>query len=227
MGFEALVTSPPAAAKESLKWVAAKPLSRLESGAATAIAQTLQTDGPARVGLRELALRPQREVRWLALRCLGYVGQFHDMVGALNDPTHRLDWTDYIEQLCDAIARDSGSAVAVRQALTEQYPQHATELYRMLWGYTDEDLQSGSDKELVDGLDSDLLAVRVLSIWNLTKLTGLGKIYQPEQNAAKRKQATQRWRERLKANEIRLKTPEEKVGATARENAAEMTAEPQ
>ena len=227
MGFEALVTSPPAAAKESLKWVAAKPLSRLESGAATAIAQTLQTDGPARVGLRELALRPQKEVRWLALRCLGYVGQFHDMVGALNDPTHRLDWTDYIEQLCDAIARDSGSAVAVRQALTEQYPQHATELYRMLWGYTDEDLQSGSDKELVDGLDSDLLAVRVLSIWNLTKLTGLGKIYQPEQNAAKRKQATQRWRERLKANEIRLKTPEEKVGATARENAAEMTAEPQ
>jgi hypothetical protein len=227
MGFDALLTSPPVAAKESPKWIVARPLTRLENGAATALAQTLQTDGPARVGLRELVLRPQKEVRWLAQRCLGYVGQFHDMVGALNDPARKLEWTDYIEQLCDAVARDSGSAVAVRQAITEQYPQHAAELYRMFWGYTDEDLQSGSDRELVDGLDSDQLAIRVMSIWNLTKATGLGKIYQPEQTAARRKQAAQRWRERLKANEIRLKASEEKVGAAARENAIETPPEPQ
>jgi hypothetical protein len=232
MGFDAASASPPVAAKDIPKWVAAKPLSRLDAGASKAIEQTLQTDGPARVGLKELTSRPQKEVRWLALRCLGYLGQFHDMVAALNDPAHKLEWADYIEQLCDAVARDSGSAAAVRQAIEEQYPQYATELCRMLWGYSDEDLQGGSDRELVDGLDSELLPVRVLSIWNLTKVTGLGKftggVYQPDQTAAKRKQATQRWRERLKANpsEIRIRTLEERAGLPARENPAEMPAEP-
>ncbi len=222
ISFDAQITSPAMAVKEAPKWVSADMIPQLDRRASATIAQSLPSDQPARVKLLELTLRPQKEVRWLALRCLGYVGQFHEMVSALNDPLHRLDWPDYVEQLCEAVARDSASAAAVRQALEKQYPDQAAPMYRMLWGYTDDDLQGGSDKDLVNGLDDDLLAVRVLSICNLTKVTGLGKIYQPEQPAAKRKQATERWRQRLKANEIRVKTPEEKVGATARENAAEM-----
>ena len=73
---------------------------------------------------------------------------------------------------------------------------------------------------MVKGLDDDTLAVRVLSFWNLRELTGLGLFYRPEQTVLKRQQPTLRWRQRLDAGEIHLKTPEEKAGAAAAENVA-------
>ena len=140
------------------------------------------------------------------------------MLAALNDPAHKLDWSDfYVDRLREAVGRDAESAEAVRMALETQYPQQAAELYRMLWGYSDRDLQSGEDANLVRGLDDDTLAVRVLSYWNLKDVTGMGASYEPAQTAARRQQPIRRWRQRLDAKEIRLKTPEEKAGAAAEE----------
>ena len=70
-------------------------------------------------------------------------------------------------------------------ALEKQYPQQAAELYRMLWRYTDKQLEfgddgkGGEDAKLVRALDDDLLAVRVLSYANLKEITGKGEIYRP------------------------------------------------
>ena len=179
------------------------------------MAQALAGEKPekaARLGLLELATsRPQREVRWLALRSLGYLGRFAEMVAALDDPAHKLDWQDYyVEELRAAVARDPETAAAVRLALERRYPQQAADLYRMLWGYSDKDLQAGEDAKLVRGLDDDSLAVRRLSFWNLREITGLGLFYDPEQPAARRQAAVRAWRQRLEAKEIRLKTAEEK-----------------
>ena len=196
----------------------------LDRRASAALAKELPTDRLAAFGLLELsASRPQKEVKWLAVRCLGYVGQFRDMVAALNDPARRLEWPEYVDQLRDAVARDSESAAAVRQALEKQYPQQATLLYRMLWGYSNKNLEDGADKDLVSALESDTLAVRVLSFRTLFGLTGLGLYYQPEQTAAKRLQSTVQWQRRQKKGEIRLKTHEEKAGAAAEENVAPST----
>ena len=225
VGFDGSLVSPPMAVKELPKWVAGDSIVQLDRRASLTLAQTLQTDRPARVGLLELTARPQREVRSLALRCLGYLGQFHEMVVAMNDPTHKPDWTEYVEQLYEAVARGPESAAAVRQTLEKQYPQQAAALYRLLWGYSDDNLQAGSDRDLVNGLDDELLALRRLSIWNLQRVTGIGRIYQPEQTAKQRQPAVQRWEQRLKAKEIRLKTPEERAGASARESVSEMPAE--
>jgi hypothetical protein len=146
-------------------------------------------------------------------------------VKALNDPARKFDWSDfYIDQLREAVARDLDSAAAVRLALEKQYPQQAADLYRMLWGYTEKDLQAGADKDLVKALEDDTLAVRVLGYWNLRDLTGMGASYKPEQTAAKRQQPIRRWRQRLEAGEIRLKTPEEKAGAAAEEGVAPLPA---
>jgi hypothetical protein len=221
IAFNAGVTSEAAIAKELPAWIAAMPISALDRRASAAIAQALPSDRLARLGLLELATsRPQKEVRWLALRCLGCIGQHHDMVAALNDAAHKLEWPEYIEQLREAVNRDADSAKTVRMALEKQYPQQSNELYRMLWGYTDKDLQAGADQELVKSLDDELLAVRVLGYWNLKDLTGLGASYRPEQTAAKRQQPIRRWRDRLEVGEIRLKTAEEKAGAAAREDVA-------
>jgi len=220
LGFDAELTSAPVAIKELPKWITAEPIGVLDHRASAAISQALRTDLPARLGLLELADHRQKEVRWLALRCMGYIGQFHPMVVVLNDQARKPDWPDYIDQLREAVARDAESAAAVREALEKQYPQQAADLYRMLWGYTDKDLQGGEDFNLVKALDDENLPVRLLSFWNLKDITGLGLFYRPEQTAAKRQQPLLRWRQRLDAKEIRIKSAEEKAGAAAGENTA-------
>ena len=212
LSFDGELTAAPVAGKQLPPWIVAEPMTPLDGLASPAIAKALPTDQVARVSLLELATsRPQKEVKWLSLRCLGYVGQFRDMVAALGDAAHKLDWPDYIDELRAAVARDAETAAAVRLALETQYPARDPEredsLYRMLWGYTNKDLKDGKDAKLVNALDdNDVLAARVLAIWNLKDVTGLGGLYyRPEDSAAKRMSPTQRWRQRLKAKEIRLK----------------------
>lgn len=208
LSFDANLTSPPAETKELPPWIESLPLGALDRRASASIAEALPSDRLARVGLMELAVsRPQREVKWLALRCLGYVGQFDDMALALDDSANKLLWSDYVDELRAAVGRDPESAAAVRLALEKQFPQQAGALYRMLWGYTNQDLQAGLDTALVRALDDDLLAVRVLAYWNLRDITGQGAAYQPELPAARRQQSVRRWRQRLDAKEIRY--PEE------------------
>ncbi len=224
LNFDANLTSAPTDARELPPWIEGSTISPLDRRASVAIAEALPTDRLTRVSLMELEVsRPQKEVKWLALRCLGYLGQFDDVVLALNNEANKLVWSDYIDELRAAVGRDAESAAAVRLALEKQFPQQAADLYRMLWGYTNQDLQNGnppSDRTLVAGLDDDLLAMRVLSYWNLRDITGQGAAYQPEQPAARRAQAVRRWRQRLEAKEIRYadepkagerKAPEKKL----------------
>ena len=218
VSFNGPLTSMPAESTDLPSWITSDSPSPSDRRASPAIAQltALPTDRLARLELMQLATsRPQKEVKWLAFRCLASMGHYRDLVAALNDRERRLDWPEYLDVLCESVARDKESAAAVRKAIEQQYPQQAAELYRMLWGYSDKDLKGGEDVKLVKGLrDETSLAVRVLSWWNLWKLTGMGGwSYRPEQPAARRQQPTVRWEQRLKAGEIRLKTPEEKAAA--------------
>ncbi len=206
------------ASKEMPRWITVEPISALDRRASIAIAAALPTDRLSRLGLLELTTtRPQKEVKWLALRCLSHIGQYRDLVTALNDAARKPDWPDYIDQLREAVARDAESAAGVRVAIEKQYPQQAEVLYRMLWGYSNKDLAAGEDAKLVKALDDETLAVRVLGFWNLKDLTGVGLFYRPEQTALKRQQPMLRWRQRLDAQEIRMKTAEEKANAEAGE----------
>ena len=191
-------------------WITAdvsETVSLLDRRAAPVIEQALPVDRSVNLSLRELADHRKEEVRWLAQRCLAEVDYFSPMVVVLNDASRKLDWPDYIEQLRAGIARDPKSAAAVRTALEKQYGQTAPELYRMLWGYTQDGLKAGDAGDLVGYLDSDNLALRVLSFWNLKDITGLGLFYRPEFTAAKRKQPVQKWKDRVGSGEIWAKPP--------------------
>jgi hypothetical protein len=217
LSFRGKIALPTAKGADLPPWISFEPIGQLDRRASGAISQSLGCERPARLGLLELMARPQKEVRWLSLRCLGYVGYFHDLVAALNDSAHKLDWPDYVDELRVAVARDADTAAAVRADLENQYPQQAAALYRMLWGYTDEDLSSGEDANLVRALDDDMLAVRVLAIWNLKDITGLaGQYYRPEDTAARRQQPKRRLEERLRAGEIRVRSGDEKLRPAAR-----------
>ena len=149
LGFRGKIALPPAQAKDLPPWIAAEPIGQLDRWASPAVSQSLSTERPARLGLLEPMTRPQKDVRWLSLRCLAYVGYFHNLVAAMNDSAHKLVWEEYIDELHAAVARDSDTAAAVRLELESQYPQQAAMLYRMLWGYTDDDLANGKDANLV------------------------------------------------------------------------------
>ena len=153
MAFDAQVTGTPVAGKELPKWIAAdgalkgpmSPKEQLDRRASPLIAQSLPTDQPARIKLLELVTsRPQWEVKWLSLRCLAYVGQFHDMLVALNDVAQKPHWLDYIDALRvggrsrfgDGRGGPHGTGKAVSATGRRTVP-HALALHRQATGIGD------------------------------------------------------------------------------------------
>ena len=194
--------------KETPNWITRNPVSDKDMRAALWISQVLPADRPASLRLMELTEARQIENRCLAARCLGYLGQFDSMTTALNNKEFHREWFDYVEQLREAIARGPETAVQIRQSLEKQYMNDAPALYRMLWGYTDKDLEDGDDARLVKCLDHELPVFRVLAFWNLRDITHQGLSYQPEvEPAPKRFAAVQRWQRQLETGRIRSSVP--------------------
>jgi hypothetical protein len=202
--------TPLGAEKDLPKWLTANTVNELDQRAAQSVSQALPADRAASLGLMELTEDRRKEIRWLATRCLGYLGHFDPMTAALNDADFRGEWPDYFDQLKEAIARGPETAAAIRQSLEKQYGNDSAALYRMLWGYTDKDLEDGEDVRLVNFLEHEVLAFRVLAFWNLADITHLRLFYHPEATAARRLQSLQQWQRQQKLGRIRFHVPEGK-----------------
>lgn len=186
-------------------WIEVATISLLDQRASTTVEKELETNRPVLLTFRELAEHRQREVRSLAQRCLATIGDFQLMVAALDDPEQKAVWADYVEQLRAAVQRSPLAAAQVRGAIERVYggPAKAAagaSLYELLWRYQPEGLTADDAARLVDYLEHETLAVRVLAYWNLKNITGLGLYYRPEDPAARRDPAVGKWRERLRAS---------------------------
>ncbi|HET6884281.1 MAG TPA: hypothetical protein VFI31_29280, partial [Pirellulales bacterium] len=99
-----------------------------------------------------------------------------------------------------ALARGPKTAVIMRESLeAARGKERGGQLYRMLWGYTAEQLRDGAAAQLVEWLDAPELDFRVLSFWNLHHITGLGLYYQPADPEKQRRSAIQRWKQKLES----------------------------
>ena len=185
------------AANDLPKWLFNDDVSLLDRRAAPTIETALQVNRPVVLSLRELADHRQREVGWLAVRSLGYVGEFDAMVAILNSPDSKNVPDEYIAQLQLAVDRGPATAAMVRKALEKQYGQDGHALYRMLWGYSEKQIDGGQGEQLVSYLESDFLAFRVLAFYILEKLTGVKYSYRPYDPPSKRQVAVARWKDRL------------------------------
>ena len=193
----------PLAMESSPDWIIADS-SPLDRSASSALEEELGRERPLGLGLKELAEHRKKEVRRLAIRCLGHIGRFDQMVAVLNDPAQRLSRADYINDLCAALSRGPRVAADVRQAFDRQYGPDGADLYRLLWRFTDEQLQKEkADEMLVECLEHNLLAYRALGFWNLQTITGMSLYYKPEEAVNKRQQSVRSWRGRLKTGDIR------------------------
>ena len=166
------------------KWVTSEALPEIEHFAIGTIEPLLLVDRPVSLTLREVVPHRRREVRSLAIRSLCHLDSFEAAITALNDPAEKGDWSSYIEELrqpCAQPRNRRSSADHLRAPPALRWPA----LYRMLWGYSLDDLKSGADHDLVKGLSDDSLDFRELSIWNLMNITGLANFaYYPADLAA-------------------------------------------
>jgi hypothetical protein len=215
LGGPAAPEAQPLQNKDLPKWIEPESLKDLDQRGRMVVAQSLQVGRPAEMGLKELADDRRLEVKRLARRCLACLGDFGPVVAALDDADQRQYWyepsTGYVEQLRDAIARGPKTAAAVREAMERRFgPEEAAALYRMLWGYTNKNLEDGADLKLVQALEHEKLAFRVLSFWNLKDITGMGRYYRPADTAAQRRHPVAEWKKYREQGKIRIHSDEEK-----------------
>ncbi len=177
-------------------WISGDELSAADRGAARGVDESLAPNKSAGLQLRELAAARRREVRTLAIRGLVHLGDYDPSITALNDPDLRHSWQGIMDELQEAIALSPETAARVEAAFDKQRgAADGKALYRMLWGYTTTDLQSGADRELIDALNrDDALDFRVLAFLNLQELFGATYSYRPEDIKIKRNTPYNRWK---------------------------------
>jgi hypothetical protein len=184
-------------------WIRLDERTPVEKRASVDVEESLAEDRPIGLGLKELAGDRRIEVSSLAVQCLADIGDFDSFVTSLNDASQRAAWNAQIEALRDAIDRSPATAKDVHDALVRHRgPDKGEELYRMLWGYSLDQLQAGSAALLVKYLDHDELDFRVLSFWNLNHITGAQHYYRPEYSAAKRQQYVAKWKQKLDSGQL-------------------------
>jgi len=124
--------------------------------------------------------------------------------GILADVKQKAFWPEHFAALVSAIDRGPQSAGVVREAINQMDAAEAAAIYRLLWLFSNPQLEAGGDELLVTSLDSPNMTVRVLAAENLRRITGTTLFFKPENNTAPRRSSDiKKWETRLKKQDIR------------------------
>lgn len=189
---------------ESPEWIedrSVKPIDRSASLLLQGIVD-VDSDRPLNVTLQEATKDRRVEVRALAARCLAAIGEFEPILRELGDSNQSSYWQGEFDALHQALNRSPETAAKVRETLGLVRAGDAKELYRLLWGYSEEQLQKGDAAHLVRYLDSDQIDIRVLAHLNLIAITGASGFFRPERPPAQMKSQISGWKERLNKGTI-------------------------
>jgi len=188
-------------------WVDGQGLTDTDRRASIELRSHLTTDRPLSLSLLEKTEFRQIEVRVLACRCLSSMGSFEPILAALDDESHHAYWHGHYDTLQAALARDRESAAAVLAAVETAHAESADGIFRLLWGYSHQQLEAGADHDVVDFLENETMIARVLARENLRRITGKTLQYRPEQTPEQEKSKIMRWRRDLEGGLIRYKSP--------------------
>ncbi|NMC20677.1 MAG: hypothetical protein GYA33_09690, partial [Thermogutta sp.] len=169
----------------------------LEENALKVLADALSGDAkPPLLVLEELSGDRRQEVAWLAQRTLAFLRYPRPLWRALDDPAAKARWTQTIEQLLTLVRQSAQSAAAVRASAEAEFGERGPLLYALLWKYG-ATLDNAQAAELIQLLEHDHLAVRVLAFWNLRRVTGVTLNYEPNAVPVERQRAVRLWKTRL------------------------------
>ncbi len=190
-------TQPSVGADMSLEANARKGLMGLLAGGD----QTLE------MALREATSFRQSEVAALAGQTLLELGKgdvYFDGVGILNQRKQRAYWPDHFLALERVVDQGGESAAQLRDSIQRMDSANGESIMRLLTGYSQQQLTDGGDLELVEFLDSPSMAVRVLAIENLQRISDIRNYYPAhEENAVRREPYIRKWMVRQDKGTIR------------------------
>jgi hypothetical protein len=189
------------------KWVAGRDLSGIDNRASDSLETYLTSDRPLSLSLLEKTEFRQTEVEALSCRCLASLDTFEPILSALNDEKHHSYWHSHYDALRVALARHRESAAAVLAALEKDQADGAERIFRLLWGYSPEQLETGEAKNLVSFLEHETMIARVLALENLRRITGKTLLFRPEEPPGEETRKVNNWRRDLDAGLIRYNSP--------------------
>jgi hypothetical protein len=172
----------------------------------------IDTTRPLTLSLAEQSDNNKVEVSALARASLCLVGEYGPALNAFRNDGRTDDrtrdfhsyWSAMLGSLQWAMSRSPEDAANVREAIVRLNPEVAATLYRLLYGYTNGQLESGEDERLVSMLESRFMEVRVLAMENLRQITG-GRthLYRPERDPRNQGRPLQDWRATQSKGQIR------------------------
>jgi hypothetical protein len=189
------------------EWTDAKSTRPIDRDAAIVLERLVNNDRPLNLSLQETMKDRRVEVRALTARCLAALGDFEAILRELNDANQYSFWPGEFDALRHAVNHGPEVASKLRQTLNLVRAGDANDLYRMLWGYSEEQLPKGAAEQLVRYLESDQMDIRVLAYLNLTSITGASNFYRPERPPAQMKVAIQNWKDRRDKGAIAYRMP--------------------
>ncbi|MBC8355415.1 MAG: hypothetical protein H8E66_25845 [Planctomycetes bacterium] len=194
-------------AGELPKWIVGKDLADIDRLASAELRRDLATDRPLGLSLLELTEFRQVEVRSLACRSLCSLDMFDRAIEALDGAKLRSYWYAQFDALRGALARSPESAIKLQRSLEKIAGDDAELMYELLCGFDPDQLGAGGAKELVDALESERVATRVLAYENLRRITDKTQLFRPEQPPAQQKGEVMKWRRNLSAGAILYQDP--------------------
>jgi hypothetical protein len=184
-------------------WIVREDLREIDRSASAVLEGVLVADRPVALSLREQLKDRRTEVRALAAISLSYLDVHEALVAELEDPRQRAHWTAEFDALRSAVARST----EVRRAFEKRLPNTAEEAYRLLFGFSPQQLAEGAAETLVQMIDHPSMCVRILAFENLRRITGMTLLYRPNAPDESRKSSVRGWQDRLDNRTILYDTP--------------------
>ncbi len=197
----------PVSVSEMPKWITHRGPVDIDKTAAEGLEAAIDTERPLLVSLEERVEDFSVEVRMLAARSLMYLDRFDPFVLKLEQPENKSFWHNHFNAARESLARRPESAKRMREAFERVRSDDGPELFRILWGYSPDQLAGGADNVLVDYLSHDDMDFRVLAFFELWRITGMTQGYRPERNVKQSTATINSWRARQKENRIVYKDP--------------------
>jgi hypothetical protein len=183
-------------------WLQHGDLREVDRVASTTLEAFLAPNRPIALSLKERTKDRRSEVRSLASRSLAYFDSYEGLVKEFSDERQRSYWASEFDVLRDSISRGPETAARVRETFESVCGNDAVDLYRLVWGYSPQQLKEGDDAKLVDFLDHDSMNVRIFASENLRRITDRTHHFRPEGTEMRRRSSMQDWREELENGTI-------------------------
>ena len=182
-------------------WVDGGHIADIERRASRELRKYLSADRPLSLSLMERTDFRQQEVVALASRSLCCLDVYDPIIEALGKKYQHSYWDAHFESLQTAVARSPESAAALRRVAEKQFGEDAPILYRLIWGFSQDQLATGGADDLVVFLEHNSMPIRVLAYENLYRITGMTQLFRPELPPEQEKQKV-KWRKALQEGRI-------------------------